>query len=88
MDEVMGKHDFGAVLRTDYATLRAAALDNRTWFASALPFLWHRPSERALAVDAVTTPERRQMYAVHIREVSISSRKRLMACARRRRPRQ
>jgi hypothetical protein len=73
-DEYIDVHHVGTVVGIDHATLRAAALVNQTWFASALPFLWRRPSERALAADAITTPERRKMYAAHIREVYLSGR--------------
>jgi hypothetical protein len=54
------------------ASLRAAALVNRTWAAAALPLLWRHPTEHALGAAAVPEPCRRAWYAAQIRVVDVS----------------
>jgi hypothetical protein len=54
-----------------HASLRAAALANRTWCDAALRLLWRTPSELALADDIGLTKADRVGYARLIREVHI-----------------
>jgi hypothetical protein len=62
--------DYGAltpvVPALDCRTLLSAALVNRTWCAAAIPLLWREPGARALSDDAVTSPQRRALYASFI----------------------
>jgi hypothetical protein len=48
------------------ASLRAAMLVNRVWYAAGVPLLWRSPSEDALGAVAVIEPARRALYSAHI----------------------
>jgi hypothetical protein len=57
-----------------YATLRAAVLVNRLWYAAGVPLLWACPSDDALHVSAVSEAARRAFYAAFIRHVYLTKR--------------
>jgi hypothetical protein len=54
------------------ASLCAAMLVSRAWYAAGVPLLWRCPSNDALGAAAVTEPARRAFYAAHVRQVRIS----------------
>jgi hypothetical protein len=80
-DEDNDDDDDGAAFGADYAakaalaaalaSLRAAALVNRTWFTAVLPLLWRRPPCYALSEHAVFLRNRRAMYVSQIRELRV-----------------
>jgi hypothetical protein len=79
--EEMSSFEAGAAAEAAHrAALRAAALVNRVWFATARALLWARPSEEALGSDAVVGPARRAYYASPIVKLRVTRRGPLWHC--------